>query len=43
MEIVEQIRKRTDGNIPTVHFSGSLKWGGDYNERMRSMMKDRGY
>jgi len=43
MEIIEQIRKRTNGNIPAVHFSGSLKWGSDYNKRMRTMVKDRGY
>lgn len=43
LEIIEQIRERTDGNVPAVHFSGALKWGNDFNSRVRTMMNDRGY
>jgi len=43
MEIIEQIRQRTDGNIPGVHFSGALKWGSNFNRRVRTMATDRGY
>ncbi|MCE5251513.1 hypothetical protein LLG96_14970 [bacterium] len=43
LEIIEQIRTRTGGNIPGVHFSGALKWGNGFNSRIRTMATDRGY
>jgi len=43
IEIIEQIRERTGGDIPGVHFSGALKWGRAFNARVRAMQKDRGY
>lgn len=43
LEIIEQIRIRTGGNIPGVNYSGALKWGGGFNTRVRSMAKERGY
>ncbi|MFC1649986.1 hypothetical protein ACFL2X_00300 [Candidatus Latescibacterota bacterium] len=43
IEIINQIRERTGGNVPGVHFSGALEWGNDYNSRVRAMSSDRGY
>ncbi len=43
MEIIEQIRQRTGGNVPGVNFSGALKWGSSANRRVRTMATDRGY
>ncbi|MBN1292663.1 MAG: hypothetical protein JXB48_12555 [Candidatus Latescibacteria bacterium] len=43
MEIIEMIRQRTGGNVPGVNFSGALKWGSEFNSRVRSMATDRGY
>ncbi len=43
IEIIEQIKARTGGNVPGVHYSGALKWGSDFNKRVRAMQKDRGY
>jgi hypothetical protein len=43
LEIINQIRERTGGNVPGVHFSGALKWGSEYNRRVRAMSSDRGY
>ena len=43
LEIIEQIRERTGGNVPGVNFSGALKWGSSVNSRVRSMVNDRGY
>lgn len=43
LEIIEQIRQRTGGNVPGVNFSGALKWGNGFNSRVRSMANDRGY
>jgi len=43
IEMIEQIRKRTGGNVPGVHYSGALEWGTDFNRRVRAMAQDRGY
>ena len=43
IELVEEIKRHTGGNIPGVYFSGALKWGNSWNAKMRSMMQDRGY
>ena len=43
LEIIEQIRQRTGGNIPGVNLSGALKYGNGFNSRIRSMANDRGY
>ena len=43
MEIIEQIKERTGGNVPGVNFSGALKYGSAFNNRIRAMQMDRGY
>lgn len=43
IEVIEQIKERTGGNVPGVHFSGVLNWGNDFNRRIRAIAQDRGY
>ncbi|MFC1573923.1 hypothetical protein ACFL30_01935, partial [Candidatus Latescibacterota bacterium] len=43
MEIAQQIIKRTNGNVPVIHFNGALDFARQYNNRMRAMRLDRGY
>lgn len=43
IEIIEQIRIRTNGNVPGVHYSGVLNWGNEFNRRVRAIAQDRGY
>jgi len=43
IEIIDEIKARTGGNIPGVHYSGALKWGTDFNRRVRAMQQERGY
>jgi hypothetical protein len=43
MEIIEQIRERTGGNLPAVHSSGALEYGNSISRRGRTMQQDRGY
>jgi len=43
IEIIEQIRERTGGDVPGVHFSGALKYGSAFNRRIRAMAAERGY
>ena len=43
MEIAQQIIKRTNGNVPVIHFNCALDFARQYNSRMRAMRLDRGY
>ena len=43
LALVEEIKERTGGDVPGVHFSGALKWGSEFNARVRAMQQDRGY
>ncbi len=43
IEIIEQIKARTGGNVPGVHHSGVLHWGNEFNSRVRAIARERGY
>ena len=43
MEIIEQIRERTGGNVPGINFSGALDLSRIFTPRIRAMQQDRGY
>ena len=43
LEIVEQIIRRTNGNVPAIAANGALTWCGRYEDILSSLVKDRGY
>ena len=43
LEIVEQMIRRTDGNVPGVFFSAAIKGGSEHMIRMHELYRERGY
>ena len=43
LEIIEQIIKRTNGNVPAIAANGALFWCDRYKNSLNAMVKDRGY
>ncbi len=43
MEIVEEMIRRTNGNVPGVFYSAAIKGGVEHMNRMNEMYKEKGY
>ena len=43
MEIMEEMIRRTGGNIPGVFYSAAVKGGVEHMQRMNGIYKERGY
>ena len=38
-----EVKRRTGGNVPGIHFNGALTWSADHNARMGVLARERGY
>lgn len=43
MEIMEEMIRRTNGNVPGVFFSAAIKGGTEHGQRVNELYKERGY